>query len=127
MTRQRVIETNEGIQAEITVEIFNRFAKTMRDKGWNNVDIFIKSGITGGNVLEIGPGPGYIGLEWLKKCPIATLTGCEISPNMIKLAQKNAANYGFSAKANYIEGNGMAMPLANAVFDAVFSNGSLHE
>ena len=34
--------------------------------GLNNVDAFIKSGIAGGNVLEIGPGPGYVGLEWLK-------------------------------------------------------------
>lgn len=58
MTKPRVIETNEGIQSELTVDIFDRFARCMRDKGWNNVDSFIKAGITKGNVLEIGPGPG---------------------------------------------------------------------
>jgi len=127
MARQRIIETNEGIQGELTVEIFDRFARIMRDKGWNNVDSFIKEGIKEGTALEIGPGPGYVGLEWLKKCPDASLTGCEISPNMIKLAKKNAEDYGFGQRAAYVEGNCMSLPFSDAYFDAVFSNGSLHE
>lgn len=63
-------------------EQFDRFAKMIRGKGWNNVDSFLKAGITRGNVLEIGPGPGYVGLEWLKQAPDSTLTGCEISRDM---------------------------------------------
>lgn len=127
MTKQRIIETNEGIQDELTVEIFDRFAKVMRDKGWNNVDSFITAGITKGNVLEIGSGPGYVGLEWLKKCPNSTLTGCEISREMIRLAEKNAREYGFESRANYVEGNCMQLPFPDSSFDAIFSNGSLHE
>lgn len=127
MVKTRVIETNEGIQGELTVEIFDKFARGMRDKGWNNVDSFFKAGITKGNVLEIGPGPGYIGLEWLKRCPDSTLTGCEISREMIKMAQKNAAEYGFETKTSYVEGNCMQMPFPDNSFDAVFSNGSMHE
>lgn len=127
MLRERIVETNEGIQNQLTVETFDRFAMIMRDKGWNNVDSIIKAGITGGNVLEIGPGPGYVGLEWLKKSPASTLTGCEISCEMIKLAQKNAQDYGYEAKTNYVEANCMQMPFPDASFDAVFSNGSLHE
>lgn len=127
MAKQRIIETNEGIQDELTVEIFDNFARIMRDKGWNNVDSFIKADITKGNALEIGPGPGYVGLEWLKRFPDATLTGCEISSEMIKLAEKNARDYGFTKRTNYVEGNCMKMPFADSSFDAVFSNGSLHE
>ncbi len=127
MVKQRITETNEGIQDKLTVEIFDRFAKAMREKGWNNVDGFIKAGITKGNVLEIGPGPGYVGLEWLKKCPNSTLTGCEISREMIRLAEKNARDYGFESRANYVEGTCMQMPFPDSSFDAVFSNGSLHE
>ncbi len=127
MSKQRMAETNEGIQGELTVEIFDRFAKTMRDKGWNNVDSFLKAGITKGNVLEIGPGPGYVGLEWLKKAPGSTLTGCDISRGMIKLAEKNARDYGCETRASYVEGNCMQMPFKDKAFDAVFSNGSLHE
>jgi ubiquinone/menaquinone biosynthesis C-methylase UbiE len=127
MSKQRIIETNEGIQGELTIEVFDQFARIMRDKGWNNVDNFYKAGITKGNVLEIGPGPGYIGLEWLKQSTNSKLTGCEISRDMIKMAQKNAKEYGFEAITNYIEGNAMQMPLQDETFDAAFSNGSLHE
>lgn len=127
MTRKRIPETNEGIQNELTVEVFDRFAKNMRDKGWNNVDSFVKAGITGGVVLELGPGPGYIGLEWLKQAPGAMLTGCEISREMIKVAEKNAKDYGLETRADYVEGNCMELPFSDESFDAVFSNGSLHE
>jgi ubiquinone/menaquinone biosynthesis C-methylase UbiE len=127
MVKPRIIETNEGIQGEPTVEVYDQFARIMRDKGWNNVDSILKSGITKGNVLEIGPGPGYIGLEWLKHTSDSTLTGCEISRDMIKLAEKNAREYGFEARTSYVEGNCMQMPLNNEAFDAVLSNGSMHE
>lgn len=127
MVKKRIIETNEGIQNELTVEIFDEFAKVMRDKGWNNVDSFLKAGITKGEVLEIGPGPGYIGLEWLKKAQNAKLTGLEISENMIQMANQNAEQYMFQDKTCYIKGNCMQMPFDENSFDGVFSNGSLHE
>ena len=127
MVKQRIIETNEGIQDKLTVGIFDDFARIMRDKGWNNVDSFIKAGITKGKALEIGPGPGYVGLEWLKQFPEATLTGCEISHEMIKLAEKNARDYGLAERTRYVEGNCLQMPFADSSFDVVFSNGSLHE
>lgn len=127
MKKQRIIETNEGIQDKLTVEIFDNFARIMRDKGWNSVNSFMKAGITKGNVLEIGPGPGYVGLEWLKKFPDAALTGCEISQEMIRLAEKNARDYGFEKRTSYVEGNCMHMPFPDSSFDAVISNGSLHE
>ena len=127
MLKARVPETNEGIQNHLTVGIFNEFAKNMRDKGWNNVDSFIAAGIMDGNVLEIGPGPGYIGLEWLKKSSGGTLTGIEISDEMIQQASKNAAEYGMQNRVHYEKGNCMQMPFADASFDAVISNGSLHE
>lgn len=127
MLKERIIETNDGIQEELAVEIFDQFAKGIRDKGWNNVGSIIKAGIVKGNVLEIGPGPGYVGLEWLKKFPKSKLTGCEISPNMIKLATRNTAEYGLQENVNYVEGNCMDMPFEDESFDGVFSEGSLHE
>ena len=127
MKKKRIVETNEGIQAEPTVEVFDQFARGMRDKGWDNVASIINAGIVKGTVLEIGPGPGYVGLEWLKKCPDGSVTGCEISPAMIRVAQKNAVAYDLEERAVYVEGNGMQMPFNDDSFDAVFSNGSLHE
>ena len=127
MLKQRVPETDEGIQDAITVEIFDRFSRSMRDRGLHNVKTFLRLGIGGERILEVGPGPGYVGLEVLKASPASALTGCEISPEMIRLAQKNAGDYGFAERTEYVEGNGMQMPFPNATFDAVFSNGSMHE
>ncbi|MGN6714646.1 class I SAM-dependent methyltransferase [Anaerocolumna jejuensis] len=125
MVKTRVIETNEGIQSEVTVEMFDVFARCMRDKGWNGVDGMIASRIKGGDVLELGPGPGYVGLELARKLHPDSLTGCEISPAMLRFARKNAADYGIAAR--YVQGNCMEMPFEDESFDSVISNGSLHE
>ena len=127
MVKQRVIETNEGIQDKLDVEVFNEFANGMRDKGWNNVDVFISAGITKGTVLEIGSGPGLIGLEWLKKTQSDGLSALEISDAMICIAKENAADYGLLDKVRYVKGDALEMPFEGRSFDAVFSNGSLHE
>jgi ubiquinone/menaquinone biosynthesis C-methylase UbiE len=125
MIKPRIIETNEGIQNELTAQVFKKKKKTMRDKGWNGIDSMLQSGIVSGNILEIGPGPGFVGLELLMKLPGATLTGCEISPAMIEIAEGNAASY--KADVKYVQGNAMNMPFEDMSFDAVISNGSLHE
>lgn len=125
MTRPRTVETNVGIQDEITVATFDTFARLMRDRGWHGVDGMIASGIRPGELLEVGPGPGYVGLELAKKLGGCTLTGCEISPAMIAVAEKNAAEYGIPAR--YLQANAMEMPFSDNSFDCVVSNGSLHE
>ena len=125
MTKQRVIETDNGIQDEITVQVFDEFARWMRGKGWNGVEEMLTSGIYGGAMLEIGPGPGYVGLELVKRLPGASLTGCEISAAMLRVAEKNAVEYRIPAR--YVLGDAMEMPFPDNSFDSVISNGSMHE
>lgn len=128
MVKPRIPETNEGIQGELDVREYNLFARGMRDRGWLETDEIIKSGINYGAALEIGPGPGYVGLEWLKKTQNTNLTGLEISENMIAIASKNAGEYGLGSKRiKYVAGNAMEMPFPDGRFDGVFSSGSLHE
>ena len=71
--------------------------------------------------------PGYLGLEWLKKTEGTRLKGLEISSDMIVLAKNNAAEYGLSERVEYYQGDAKKMPFEDGHFDAVFSNGSLHE
>ncbi|HVP93210.1 MAG TPA: methyltransferase domain-containing protein [Acidobacteriota bacterium] len=127
MVKPRVIETGEGIQDELTVEAYDIMQRHLRDRGWIETDQIIKSGIDKGVVLEIGPGPGFIGLEWPKKTEGTKLNGLEISPTMIETAEKNAREYGVEARAKYVKGDAVKMPFENDFFDGVFSNGSLHE
>jgi ubiquinone/menaquinone biosynthesis C-methylase UbiE len=127
MVKLRVSETHLGIQGEFNVQIYDRMMRRFRDKGWMETDHIIKSGIKEGVVLEIGPGPGYLGLEWLKKTKETTLRAVEISPDMIQIAEKNAKEYRLQSRVTYVEGDAQKIPFDENTFDAVFTNGSLHE
>jgi ubiquinone/menaquinone biosynthesis C-methylase UbiE len=127
MTRPRVQETDSGIQGEFNVTMYDHMQKTIRDRGWIQTGSLLKNGITQGCALEIGPGPGYLGLEWLKHTQGTTLKGLDISADMIALAEHNAGDYGLSQRVEYVHSSGSQMPFDDGTFDAVFTNGSLHE
>jgi ubiquinone/menaquinone biosynthesis C-methylase UbiE len=125
--KPRVIETDEGIQGDFNVTTYDKMQRYLRDRGWIETNSIIAFGIDSGLALEIGPGPGYLGLEWLKKTTNTNLKCVEISRDMIKIAEKNAKEYNFIDRVEYKEGKAEMIPLDDNMFDAVFSNGSLHE
>jgi ubiquinone/menaquinone biosynthesis C-methylase UbiE len=127
MTRPRAPETNQGIQGALTVEIYDQMQRRFRDKGWIETRDIIKNGITYGLALEIGPGPGYLGLEWLKNTHGTTLKGLDISADMITFAERNAKAYGLDNRVEYVCSSGAKLPFEDGLFDAVFTAGSLHE
>jgi ubiquinone/menaquinone biosynthesis C-methylase UbiE len=127
MTRPRISETDQGIQGEFNVEVYNRFMRGLRDRGWIETNLILQLGIRQGLTLEIGPGPGYLGLEWLKKTHDTRLKALEISPDMIAMARHNAQDYGLEDRVEYVKGDAQHMPFESDLFDGVFTNGSLHE
>jgi ubiquinone/menaquinone biosynthesis C-methylase UbiE len=127
MVKPRIVETEEGIQGEFNVETYDRFMRGMRDRGWIETNLVMKAGITQGLALEVGPGPGYLGLEWLKKTEGTKLKALEISPDMVAIAERNAKEYGLQDRATYVKGDAREMPFDDNTFDAAFTNGSLHE
>jgi len=127
VARLRVPETDQGIQGQLTVKVYDQMQRRLRDKGWIETQDVIKAGITYGVALEIGPGPGYLGLEWLKNTQATTLKGLDISADMIAIAQRNAADYQLSDRVEYVKSSGAKLPFENELFDAVFTASSLHE
>ena len=127
MPKARIVETDSGIEGEATVAIYDTMQRKLRDRGWIETNDIIRSGITEGLTLEIGPGPGYLGLEWLKNTEGTKLKGLDISADMIAVAERNAKEYGLTSRVEYVRSNGNKMPFADSMFDAVFTNGSLHE
>lgn len=127
MVKPRVAETNQGIQGEFNVATYDQMQRRLRDRGWIETNELIKFGITQGCALEVGPGPGYLGLEWLKHTQGTMLKGLDISPDMIALAERNARAYGLADRVEYVHSSGDRMPFDDSTFDAVFTNGSLHE
>lgn len=127
MLRPRIRETDEGIQDETSVRLFDDFKRMMRDRGWLETNEILRAGIDKGSILEIGSGPDYLGLEWLSKTKATKLTGLEISLNMINVAQKNAGEYGLESRVKYVKGDAHKLPFTDSKFDGVFSCESLHE
>jgi ubiquinone/menaquinone biosynthesis C-methylase UbiE len=78
-------------------------------------------------VLEVGPGPGWIGIWLLKERPDMTLDGLEASPDLIRVATKNATEEGVSDRVQYIHGFVEKMDMIpHDTYDLVISNDSLH-
>lgn len=127
MVKPRIQETDHGIIGEFNTQAYDEMMRCLRDRGWLETRDIINSGIVHGLALEIGPGPGYLGLEWLKHTRDTTLKGLDISEDMLSLARKNATEYGLSSRVEYFKGDARQIPFENGHFDAVFTNGSLHE
>jgi ubiquinone/menaquinone biosynthesis C-methylase UbiE len=127
MVKPRVVETNHGIVGEEIAKAYEISMRHLRDKGRLQTASILKSRIDLGSALEIGPGPGYEGLEWLNKTEDTTLKGLDISKEMIALAMKNAEDYELTGRAEYFLGDASSIPFEDGHFDAVFSTNSLHE
>jgi len=126
MVKPRISETSDGITGEFNTQTYAAMMRRMRDKGWLETTLIIQAGISSGIALEVGPGPGYLGLEWLKQTKGTSLRGLDISEDMIAIAERNAGEYGLTERVEYLRGDARRMPFEDEYFDAVFSNGSLH-
>lgn len=127
MVKRRRRGTDHGITGESASEFGDLTMWWMGGRGCVEAKEVIRAGIDAGCVLEVGPGSGYLGLEWLRRTEGTTLRGLDIGDDMIAVANRNAVEYGLSSRVHYVKGDACAMAFDSDYFDGVFSNGSLHE
>jgi ubiquinone/menaquinone biosynthesis C-methylase UbiE len=70
---------------------------------------------SGGAVLEVAPGPGFLSIELAKRG--LQVRGVDISKTFVEIAQRNAATDG--VRARFEVGNAAALPLEDGVVDFV--------
>lgn len=99
----------------------------LRDNGWLETVDIMRNGIVSGSALEVGSGPGYLGLDWLLRTKNTRLSGLDISPDMITVALNHAHELDLTGRAEYHLGSAEAVPFKDNIFDAVFTSRSLHE
>jgi len=126
MPRPRVREP-EGVTGQLTTESYDRMMRSLMKKGYLDTSKLIKAGINSGTALEVGPGPGYSGIDRLTKTSNTFLKGLDISADMVRVAQRNATEFHVDDRAAYFLGDARQIVFDDETFDAVFSNGSLHE
>ncbi|MEV4917636.1 class I SAM-dependent methyltransferase [Streptomyces tirandamycinicus] len=126
----RVPETDEGLQGDELALKYDEMQRHIRDNGWleEKIEDILKAEIDSGEVLELGCGPGYLGLEWVTRADAsARLVGLDISPAMLRRASTNADGYGVTGRCTYTCGTVLALPFADHRFDHAISASSLHE
>lgn len=81
---------------------------------------------SGGRVLDVGTGPGFVALLVAQLLPDAQVVGLDLSTAMLTVAAENAQQKGLNGRLSWREGDAKAMPFADDEFDFVVSSGSLH-
>lgn len=77
-------------------------------------------------ILDIGTGPGHLLPAMREALPSAKLVGVDISPSMIRQAQRNMEKSGGLRHIELQVASANALPFADGAFDRVVSTGSLH-
>ena len=127
MTRPRVPETNHTISGRAYAEAYDRMQASLREQGWLETGDLLLNGIVRGFTLEVGSGPGYLGLEWLLQTRDTRLAGLDICPDMVAIARNHTRELGLTDRAEHLLGSAEALPFEDNAFDAAFTSRSLHE
>ena len=72
---------------------------------------------SGGDVLEVAPGPGFLAIE-LARHHSYQIVGLDISKSFVRIARENADKAG--VQVTFEEGNASAMPFAANSFDFIY-------
>jgi ubiquinone/menaquinone biosynthesis C-methylase UbiE len=72
--------------------------------------------MTGGDVLEVAPGPGYQAIE-IARLGRFQVTGLDISRTMVEISRENAAAAGVSVDFRHVDAT--QMPFADGSFDLI--------
>jgi ubiquinone/menaquinone biosynthesis C-methylase UbiE len=127
MTKPRVPETPHTISGHAYAEAYDRMQAALREQGWLETEDLHLNGIIRGFVLEVGSGPGYLGLEWLLRTRDTRLVGLDICPDMVTIARNHARELGLTDRAEHLLGSAEAIPFEDNAFNSVFTSRSLHE
>ncbi|MFX1566868.1 MAG: class I SAM-dependent methyltransferase [Promethearchaeota archaeon] len=116
-------------QIDFTTEEYSNACKKMAGE-YRRLIKFILSKFNvkdGSKILEIGPGPGWIGILIAKQNSSLKIIGLELSKDMIRVANKNKKDEGVDQQISYVHGNAEYMyQFLDNSFDLVFGNGTLH-
>lgn len=127
MTTTRVRETDDTTSGRAYAEAYDLMQADLWRQGWLETEDLLREGVTSGSTLEVGSGPGFLGLDWLLRTRDTALVGLDINPDMVEIATNHAREMGLADRARHILGSAAALPFEDQSQDAVFTSRSLHE
>lgn len=106
--------------------LYDQIARTAVSTYYVEVAGSVTAIITGGLVLDIGTGPGYVPIEIAKTAPRIRIVGIDSSKALVRRAQTNAEEAGVSDRVRFLKGNANPLHSGDNSYDLVISTGSLH-
>lgn len=122
--------TNKDGKAKYVQETFNSIAKSYDlmntlmtfglDKSWRRLAVKRSELKEGGTGLDVCCGTGMLTMEQARAAGQAgKITGLDFSENMIDVARQNIRGFEFKDNIRLVQGDAMALPFENDVFDCV--------
>jgi ubiquinone/menaquinone biosynthesis C-methylase UbiE len=79
-----------------------------------------------GAAMDLGCGPGYLAVDLAAQAPGLWLTGIDLSPAMLSLAQAHTQLAGMEVRVGFRQADVQRIPVPDRSFDLVVSSFSLH-
>jgi demethylmenaquinone methyltransferase/2-methoxy-6-polyprenyl-1,4-benzoquinol methylase len=99
-------------------DLLNRLLSLGTDLSWRRRALDIARVGDGGRALDVGTGTGDFALALLARSPrTATVTGVDISPGMLEVAEQRAAKAGVGARYERLIASVESLPFADDAFD----------
>jgi len=92
---------------------------------YNSVSNQVAGHLKSGRVLDVGTGPGRLPLLIASKNKYLSVTGLDLSPDMVKIASRKAAKMRLE-NLDFKVGNASSLPFGDREFDLVISTLSFH-
>ena len=86
----------------------------------------ICSRVLSGRVLDVGTGPGRLPFEIAGRSENLKVVGVDLSPEMIRIAEREAAGMAFSGRVNFQVANASKLPFEDNSFELAVSTLSFH-
>lgn len=80
----------------------------------------------GGEILDVGAGPGRIAIALCKADPEARVLAFDMAEAMLDRARLNVAKAGLASRIRCCPGDAKSIPFADGSFEAVVSNSIVH-
>lgn len=126
----RTLDQRAGIFAPRGARFYNAVAPTLLRPLYRRVAADVGALVTNHEstprLLEIGSGPGELGLEIAQELPQAEVLGVDLADAMIERSTARAREEGVDARVRFQLADAASLPLPDGSFDIVVSTLSLH-
>lgn len=99
-------------------DFLNRLLSFGVDTGWRRKTVRAVGSDHPASILDVATGTGDLALMLARKIPQATVTGLDLSPEMLEIGRRKTAKKQVSNISGMLEGDAEALPFGEGTFDA---------